>query len=245
MGMLRERYFATLGIEPEAPGDVHRLKGASDRAYSLRSFEIDLYWRRSAYFWGFQVAIFAAIGFIFQSHKIGGPNFLSLALSGLGILTAAANRFSTLGSKFWQKNWEKHIDMLEDEFEGRLHKTVWLESGGVYYSISRVNEQLTTGFIWFRMFVFALSSFTVFSDSDMYIQRTEKSFPVITAVKLAIIYCVVTLYNNLKRQLTELRGTFPKQDGSPGEGAYELELPKKGKDSRVTQIFVRRRSRDE
>ena len=27
------------------------------------------------------------------------------------------------GSKFWQKNWEAHIDILEDAFSGKLYKT--------------------------------------------------------------------------------------------------------------------------
>jgi hypothetical protein len=51
---------------------------------------------------------------------------VAIALSGLGVLTAVANLLSAYGSKFWQENWEKHINMLEDNIEGRLYKTIWL-----------------------------------------------------------------------------------------------------------------------
>jgi hypothetical protein len=45
---------------------------------------------------------------------------VTVALAGLGILTALVNTLSICGSKFWQKNWERHIEKLEDEQEGRL-----------------------------------------------------------------------------------------------------------------------------
>ncbi|MGH8568044.1 MAG: hypothetical protein ACREXU_08475, partial [Gammaproteobacteria bacterium] len=28
------------------------------------------------------------------------------------------------GSKFWQENWENHVDLLEDQIMGPLYKTV-------------------------------------------------------------------------------------------------------------------------
>jgi len=121
---LRNRYFRTLGLGLGAETAKLR-QTALTRACERRDFEIEHYWKRATYFWAFQVAIFAAFGFLWgksDSERVRSPFYLL----GLGILTAFTNTLSAFGSRFWQENWEKHIDMLEDEFEGRLYKTVWL-----------------------------------------------------------------------------------------------------------------------
>ena len=69
-----------------------------------------------------------------QGNTTGEWTPLAVTLGGLGLLTAIANVLSARGSRFWQENWEKHIDMLEDEFEGRLYKTV-LVSDTLYVSL--------------------------------------------------------------------------------------------------------------
>jgi hypothetical protein len=135
----RAQYLGTLECY-----DDSKLEKALRRAYAQRTFEIEHYWKRATFFWGFQAAIFVAFGFVWKEP--GGPKqsgFLVLALSSLGILTAIANHLSTRGSKFWQENWEKHIDMLEDAVEGRLYKTVWLSDGVREYSVSGVNLTLS------------------------------------------------------------------------------------------------------
>ena len=117
------------------------------RAYELRTFEIEHYWKRATYFWGFQIAIFAAFGFLLREISTKGSSTgwhpVALALAGLGVLTAWASYLSARGSKFWQENWERHIDMLEDKIEGRLHKTVWLDRGKSSFSVSRINQWLS------------------------------------------------------------------------------------------------------
>jgi hypothetical protein len=107
---LREQYFHALGFEP---CDKEKLKAALARAYELRSFEIEHHWKRATYFWGFQVAIFAAFGLLSKASGTLDWNAMTVALAGLGVLTAFAQSISTRASKFWQQNWERHIDMLE------------------------------------------------------------------------------------------------------------------------------------
>ena len=85
-------------------------------------------------------------------------NLVTVALSVLGVLTAFANYFSALGSKFWQENWENHINMLEDEFEGGLHKTIWLLEGKTMYSVTGINKQLSCFFIVFWFFAVICTS---------------------------------------------------------------------------------------
>jgi hypothetical protein len=107
----RDKYFNTLGFSEH---DKSKREKALDRAYQLRNFEIKHYWTRATYFWGFQIAIFAAFGLLWKEITASdAPSAVHLwspvaiALSGLGILTAVANFLSARGSKFWHENWER------------------------------------------------------------------------------------------------------------------------------------------
>jgi hypothetical protein len=161
---LRAEYFEALGFEDPClaepnTGQREFVEKALARAYELRSFEIEHYWKRATYFWGYQVAIFAALGLVAKSEsKIDLLELVIVLLSGLGVLTALANALSARGSKFWQQNWEKHIDMLEDTVDGRLHKTVWAKNGRGSYSVSKVNQTLSWIFFVFWILVFATVS---------------------------------------------------------------------------------------
>jgi hypothetical protein len=157
MCTLKKRYFSTLEFTPD---NASKREKALNRAYQLRTFEIEHYWKRANYFWGFQIVIFAAFGLI-GKEIVNAPvraastehlwNVVLVALSVLGALTAVANFLSARGSKFWQQNWERHIDMLEDDIEGRLHKTIWLTM--TPFSVSRVNQTLSFFFILFWIVV--------------------------------------------------------------------------------------------
>ena len=161
MSKLRYEYFRTLGVDRSDAAARPKLEAALTRTYQLRNFEIEHYWKRATYFWGFQIAIFAAFGLLWKeiAASDAGTNAINewgpvaLALAGLGILTAVANVLSASGSEFWQDNWEKHIDMLEDGIEGRLYKTVWLYKGTVSFSVSRVNLSFSRYFIVFWVLV--------------------------------------------------------------------------------------------
>jgi hypothetical protein len=57
-----------------------------------------------------------------------------------------------VGSKKWQENWEKHIDLLEDLVTGPIYKTVLNEKG---YSVSKINLIVSqfVSVIWFGLWV--------------------------------------------------------------------------------------------
>lgn len=105
---------------------------AFEKAHEVRKFEIDLYWRRTAYFWAIIAAIFA--GFFLMASKSDGNISRQQELY-LGIIAIIGFVFSyawflvNKGSKFWQENWEYHIDTLEDEITGPLYKTVYYRKG--------------------------------------------------------------------------------------------------------------------
>ncbi|WHI46604.1 hypothetical protein ACJJIE_03930 [Microbulbifer sp. TRSA001] len=97
------------------------------QALDIRKFEVELYWKRATYFWTFIGAIFA--GYIaIQVSKSGLKQDLSVILSCLGFVFSVAWFCVNRGSKHWQENWEKHVDLLEDDVMGPLYKVVLTRS---------------------------------------------------------------------------------------------------------------------
>ncbi|HSX55683.1 MAG TPA: hypothetical protein VLG14_10320 [Sphingomonas sp.] len=127
-------YRAALGLGLGERG-LARREAALKRAYELRSFEIELFWKRATFFFAGQVAIFAALAVMIRFDQM--QSFYALPVALLGVCTAWLGWRSAQGAKFWQQNWERHIDILEDDIEGRLHKIVWLGADGPSYSVSR------------------------------------------------------------------------------------------------------------
>jgi hypothetical protein len=74
-----------------------------------------------------------------------------LAASCLGVFFSVAWYFVNRASKFWQENWEKHVDLLEDSVIGPLYKTVlsdeslrfWRPWGPYPFSVSKLNQILS------------------------------------------------------------------------------------------------------
>lgn len=103
--------------------DERRRKEALEHALDIRKFEIELYWKRAAYFWTFIGAAFA--GFIaVQASAADNKQDLSVMLSCIGMVFSFAWVCVNRGSKQWQENWEKHVDMLEDGITGPLYKVI-------------------------------------------------------------------------------------------------------------------------
>ena len=156
-----DQYSWALSL-PEKDGNTDAARCAAlSRAHELRMFEIENYWKRATYFWAFQVAAFALLGLIWQEVAKASPELDRNALlipAGLGAITAQVGLLTARGSKFWQANWESHVDALEGDFEGRLTQVVFVK-GREQFSVSRVNERLlwilTIG--WFLLFAFIAS----------------------------------------------------------------------------------------
>ena len=90
--LLRLQYLDALGFK-----DDKAREKALNRAYELREFEIEHYWKRGTYFWAFQIAIFAAFAVLWKnSQKDHQWDIVAVALSSLGALTAVATTFLLL-----------------------------------------------------------------------------------------------------------------------------------------------------
>lgn len=146
-------YFEALGLADTArdAGNPAKKENALARAHQLRAFEIDNYWKRATYFWSFQAIAFALLGFVLNDGKTLDQIEIIQIPAALGAISAWVGFLSARGSKFWQENWESHVDMLEPSSEGRLTQVIW--SNGVRsHSVSRLNQAfmalLTLGWIF-------------------------------------------------------------------------------------------------
>ncbi len=121
---------------------INPLEEAYKQASDIRKFEIELFWSRGTYYWAFILAAFTAhfslFGLLFSNSCCESTKGISLKnmcdLPGFSLLALAltvlicfffslAWTLVNKGSKFWQKNWEAHIDALEDQVTGKLYKT--------------------------------------------------------------------------------------------------------------------------
>lgn len=123
---------------------------ALERAWKNRDFEIELYWKRATYFWTFLVATFAGYFVVISRPEVAKafPQ-AELVVTSLGLVFSLAWHFVNKGSKKWQENWEKHIDMLEEEVTGNIYKTVLDKTS---YSVSGIN--LVVSFFVFIIWLF-------------------------------------------------------------------------------------------
>src|SRR5712691_902616 len=131
-----------------------RRSEALKHAHDIRKFEIELYWKRATYFWTFIAAAFAGY---FALQKEG--EFASVyVVTCLGFLFSLGWYFVNRGSGSWQRNWENHVDLLEDAVTGPLYKTLidrgsynfWHLAEPYSFSPSRINNilALSVTFVW-------------------------------------------------------------------------------------------------
>lgn len=129
---------------------------ALKNALDIRKFEIDLYWKRATYFFAFIAAIFA--GYFLLISRVTAKDKDILLVSILGFIFSYFWYLVNRGSKFWQKNWESHVDHLEDDIMGPLYKTVLNPSTKKFlnlleeypFSVSKINQLLSmvVSFVW-------------------------------------------------------------------------------------------------
>lgn len=117
-----------------------KLKAAFAQVSDIRKFEIELYWKRAGYFWTLIAVAFAGYFAILSADNIPNKFFLSFIVGSIGFVFTFAWYLVNRGSKYWQENWENHLDLLEDEITGPLYKTLLERPGG-----DPLSEQLVTG----------------------------------------------------------------------------------------------------
>ena len=176
--------------------DPNKTEKALEHALDIRKFEINLYWKRATYFWAFIGATFA--GFLaIQASSATNKQDLSVLLSCLGFVFSVAWLCVNRGSKQWQENWEKHVDMLEDKITGPLYKVVltrnepknWRDkaihvvTGPSPLSVSKINQiiSLYVSVLWASLVWYSLPKFDSSAGVNWFY---------FTVVSVSIIACI-------------------------------------------------------
>jgi len=119
-------------------------------ALDIRKLEIEMYWKRTAYFWTLNAAAFAGY-FATQSSAKCIDYYVASLISCIGLVISFGWHIANRGAKYWQENWELHVDLLEDEIMGPLYKTTpstkrfaaFHPISAFPFSVSKVNQILS------------------------------------------------------------------------------------------------------
>lgn len=164
MGTKEDQYKQSFGMG--LPNDSRKTRRALKHALDIRKFEIGLYWQRATYFWALIAATFAGFFAVLAAEKenMVDKEFNAFVIACLGLIFSLAWFLTNRGSKYWQENWENHVDMLEDGVTGPLYKTVLHRprsvglisraiEGPAPFSVSQINQwvSLFTVAVWLSL----------------------------------------------------------------------------------------------
>jgi hypothetical protein len=142
LALSQDEYRASLVNDPK------KAEAAYEKAWDARKFEIELYWKRAAYFWAFIATTFVGYFALQNSANYKAKDRLNHAevyfVICIGFVLSCAWLFINRGSKAWQRHWEVHVDLLEDAFVGPLYKTV---NANKTFSVSKINEIISFVFV--------------------------------------------------------------------------------------------------
>jgi hypothetical protein len=122
--------------------NAKELESALTHALALRNFEIELYFKRAAYFWTFVGAAFVAF---FVSKTSESSAFL---ISCLGSIFSFGWYWVNRGNSYWHVSWHIQVQELGRRlfgplFDPHLKKCRLIETGPYRVSITGINELLS------------------------------------------------------------------------------------------------------
>ncbi len=129
-----------------------------DVVLSCRNAEIELFWKRSSYYWVFVAAALVAYGVMGKSNHT-----LGLLISCFGLMSSLAWMLGNIGSKWWQENWEQKLNAISPEIVGDVFTPIkdkdmprgsW-SSPLIRYSVTRLATTLSAFVVifWLALFV--------------------------------------------------------------------------------------------
>lgn len=235
----KREYFKALGI----PRDMEAHKHALDTAHRIREFEIQMYWKRALYFWGFQVVLFATVGNIVSGLSITTNAFQYIGLLMLSILGLVLSIFwllMTKGAKFWHDNWERHVDLLEDNVVGSLYKTYPIYQSKPNptlgpFSVSKINEHIIRVFILFWVL---FSIFSIYMSLGRTCENECSYLSTNSIVGFSILVSVIIFF--LSYTVDAL--PFPKiRMSNPGAIVFPPDAKTKEDESSTKKDYIRKR----
>lgn len=175
-------------------------KNALASALDIRKFEIDLYWKRATYFWALIAVAFAGYFAILGSVRQDGREFNAFVIANIGYVFSVSWFFVNRGSKFWQENWENHVDMLEDGVNGPLYKTILTRpkatkffekyvNGPLPISVSKINQ-------WVSLFVILIWIFLAFNVVPKFSRSSSVDFRYVVVAILSVGFSIAVFFGS-------------------------------------------------
>lgn len=139
------RQFSVSKLSGDNDGD--KIECLLERAYNLRQIETELYWKRASYFWGFLIAVFGGFFLVNKPDSNGVyPVQFIVIIESIGFVFSLSWYLVNRGSKYWQENWEKIIDVLEEYVGSPLYRINLAKNQKIFhlfdsysFSVSKVN----------------------------------------------------------------------------------------------------------
>lgn len=94
-------------------------------AIDARNLEINLFWQRSVFYWGFIGAALVAYSELIDNHKT-----VSFAVALLGCFLSVSWSMLNRGSKWWQESWEATVAEIGQEIATKSGSKIKLFQGG-------------------------------------------------------------------------------------------------------------------
>ncbi len=149
-----------------------------------RNFEIELFWKRSLFFWGFIASAFLA----FATLEKDNSNY-AIVIANFGMVCSFAWTLANRGSKFWIDNWEDKLF----SYENYLEKGFFSKPGIIRYkSLLYYKRRFSVSKL-----AIALSDFTFSIWLGIVIVKTLNSLSIIKIFKILNSFSNLKMLNGL------------------------------------------------
>jgi hypothetical protein len=194
--------------DPLTEKDISTIEKFLDRAYDIRKFEIEMYWKRATYFWGFIAASYTLF-FLISSTKINLDSkkiaTLQLLVTSLGLVFSYGWYIVNRGSKFWTKNWHEIIDFLEDKINKPFHRLTIKDDSLLlnvfsYYRFSVTDTNLIISFFNVVVWVIVVSYNFSNSMEDLNFSNNLRQENVYILIATFTILLILTFQKYLKKK---------------------------------------------
>lgn len=213
--------------------DVAKIQSAFEKAHDIRKFEIGLYWQRSAYMWGFITVLTAVCAYCFTKLVDQGEGAnqskniivaVSLIASFMGLVFTQMWRRLSATSKYWQENWEYHINVLEEYVSGNLHKIHFYNAKKPFrrYSIHEIFTVIINrvfAFWWFMVIVSFLGFFEVSGNKFIsnwlleFLPGQHFLYQVAYPASLIVLFIIIEIIIMLPEKVMKVKPKKEKVDG--------------------------------
>lgn len=202
-------YLSLFPDDKKSVSERKRMLGLKE-ALETRKFEINLYWKRTGFFWAFITVIYTALFNVFCKY-LESPCKYSIfvpaisVLAGLGFFFSLAWHMVNKGSKFWQENWERHVALLERSEIGPLHDVYLNPKGGKLkrwnpttafdFSVTKVNMWASALMCVLSFFMEFMICYWIYKKIDNWI------FNILPAVVITGLGILIFLFNQGNKKL--------------------------------------------